>query len=413
MANKNEIIFELFSEESLRNLINKSETIRGEINEWEKECREIKDSCKIFNDSLMIIIIADEKIINSSLYDEINKINKSIDLIGEDLKQKFKEEQKWDKVAQNEKDILLFFNSDKKNHALVCVTSISDEISILVSKIRQLWIKLIEYTGGYKCVPKYRDNHFHHIPSLLRHILFKNEKLSEVLKNITCKSSEYKCFLDFCLDSKLYKNLSIVPHHSCYVEPTVQYKQSELRSQLRKIVSPVLSSPIDKLRRSILSKQATIIELPERPNSVFELKKGHRKESINLLDKGFDIKIVRKVLDKKEQERAKIDLVKALASKRTDKTRSLGEKIKKDLQKQMRIINCCPYCEKSFDGDVPHADHIHPVSKGGLSISENMIYICSTCNTKKTNKTLTKFIKDNNLDRDKIDRNLELLKKTF
>ena len=79
----------------------------------------------------------------------------------------------------------------------------------------------------------------------------------------------------------------------------------------------------------------------------------------------------------------------------------------------MEIFNYCPYCENPFDADVPHADHIHPVSKGGLSISENMIYICSTCNMKKTNKTLAKFIKENNLDRDNIEKNLEILKKAF
>ena len=42
-----------------------------------------------------------------------------------------------------------------------------------------------------------------------------------------------------------------------------------------------------------------------------------------------------------------------------------------------------------------------------------MVYICSACNMKKSDKTLKEFIKENNLDGDAIEKNLELLKKSF
>ena len=51
----------------------------------------------------------------------------------------------------------------------------------------------------------------------------------------------------------------------------------------------------------------------------------------------------------------------------------------------------CPYCGGPL-GDAPHADHIHPISKGGLSVKQNMVYICARCNNRKGNQTLTAFV---------------------
>jgi 5-methylcytosine-specific restriction endonuclease McrA len=50
----------------------------------------------------------------------------------------------------------------------------------------------------------------------------------------------------------------------------------------------------------------------------------------------------------------------------------------------------CPYCGGSL-GISPHADHIHPVAKGGLSTLQNMVYICVSCNNKKSHDMLTAF----------------------
>lgn len=52
----------------------------------------------------------------------------------------------------------------------------------------------------------------------------------------------------------------------------------------------------------------------------------------------------------------------------------------------------CPYCGSDLGLDA-HLDHIYPVSKGGLSIVENLVWCCSACNTTKTDKGLMQFLK--------------------
>ena len=52
----------------------------------------------------------------------------------------------------------------------------------------------------------------------------------------------------------------------------------------------------------------------------------------------------------------------------------------------------CPYCGSDLGLDA-HLDHIYPVSKGGLSIVENLVWCCSACNTTKTDEGLMQFLK--------------------
>ena len=95
-----------------------------------------------------------------------------------------------------------------------------------------------------------------------------------------------------------------------------------------------------------------------------------------------------------------------------EKTRELAEEVKREIKSQLNKFKVCPYCEGDL-GDVPHADHIYPVSKGGLSTKENMVYICQNCNSSKSDKTLNAFIKLKDFDRDKVEANLELLGKDY
>jgi len=95
-----------------------------------------------------------------------------------------------------------------------------------------------------------------------------------------------------------------------------------------------------------------------------------------------------------------------------EKTRELAEEVKREIKSQLRKFKVCPYCEGDL-GDVPHADHIYPVSKGGLSTKENMVYICQSCNSSKSDKTLNVFIKSKGFDRDKVEGNLDLLGKDY
>ncbi len=80
------------------------------------------------------------------------------------------------------------------------------------------------------------------------------------------------------------------------------------------------------------------------------------------------------------------------------------------LKSQLEITENCPYCNMPLE-DNCQADHIYPVSKGGLSTVENMVYVCYGCNQRKSNLTLTQFIKKFSLDKNTIEKQLETLGK--
>jgi len=95
-----------------------------------------------------------------------------------------------------------------------------------------------------------------------------------------------------------------------------------------------------------------------------------------------------------------------------DNTRAHAEAIKRQIRQQMVSFPSCPYCFRDL-GNEPNADHIHPVSRGGLSTIENMVYICKDCNSKKYNLTLREFVLRCHLDRDRIENILDKMGKRF
>ena len=99
---------------------------------------------------------------------------------------------------------------------------------------------------------------------------------------------------------------------------------------------------------------------------------------------------------------------KALVAAALEKSRTLASGIKQKLPTN----HPCPYCGGSLGSDY-HADHIYPVSKGGLSRKENMVNVCSSCNLAKKALTLNVFIKRFELDRDAIESRLLKLGKDF
>lgn len=126
----------------------------------------------------------------------------------------------------------------------------------------------------------------------------------------------------------------------------------------------------------------------------------------------FKISELKKLISKIKKDEKILEL-KASASDNNKKTRSLASPVKARIIQQFKISELCPYCGEKIDPQNSHADHIYPVSKGGRSSPKNMVYICSGCNLSKGNKTLNQFIKENNLQRDIIENNLELLNKDF
>lgn len=116
-------------------------------------------------------------------------------------------------------------------------------------------------------------------------------------------------------------------------------------------------------------------------------------------------------------KKKKLNRLKAQAASNADEQRSLSSSIRSELnfQKQLQKINFCPYCGESFQtiklSEKIHLDHIYPVSKGGHSVAENLVFICETCNNKKSNTTLTKFCLSEGINLQNVTERLLLLKK--
>ena len=101
---------------------------------------------------------------------------------------------------------------------------------------------------------------------------------------------------------------------------------------------------------------------------------------------------------KKQVEKSKHQRIKAMADAYAGKARKMADTIRR----QLKRYDYCPYCFGSL-GNEPHADHIHPVSAGGLSVEENMIFVCSICNGNKSDLTLRAFCTQFGHSRDRIE----------
>lgn len=66
----------------------------------------------------------------------------------------------------------------------------------------------------------------------------------------------------------------------------------------------------------------------------------------------------------------------------------------------------CPYCNKSTKIKNSHVDHINPISNGGLSVKNNMVLVCSTCNLSKKDISLFRFCSEKNFNFAKVSQRL-------
>lgn len=109
----------------------------------------------------------------------------------------------------------------------------------------------------------------------------------------------------------------------------------------------------------------------------------------------------------------KLDELKARAARNVLETRQLAQSERRKLNNQLALLSCCPYCAKDLTASDAHFDHIYPVSKGGLSRQANLIFVCSSCNIKKRDSTLRRFIEETGLDEKAIHERLLSLTKDF
>lgn len=118
----------------------------------------------------------------------------------------------------------------------------------------------------------------------------------------------------------------------------------------------------------------------------------------------------RQRVETRRAKNAKFAHHKALAAAYVGLSRAQAEIVKRLLKE--RQYDKCPYCERPLEDDI-HADHIYPVSLGGLSTEQNMVLVCATCNSRKSNKTLREFCLEARLDFQSIARRLMSLGKKF
>lgn len=186
---------------------------------------------------------------------------------------------------------------------------------------------------------------------------------------------------------------------------------------------PALSNRINSLRNRVTVFGDKSVTLGEVKNTIYCSKQRMGQLTIKLDRLRADLDFVGtteetvwlqeekqlKIKLKKEEE---VEKLRARVSATSRGTRQIASYVKKQLRPQLAIMDVCPYCGTPLDGN-PHADHIYPMSRGGLSVISNMVIICSGCNIKKSDLTLNEFIEKHAFDRDFVEGNLKKLRKRF
>jgi len=114
-----------------------------------------------------------------------------------------------------------------------------------------------------------------------------------------------------------------------------------------------------------------------------------------------------------EKRKEAIHEIKARAANNELETRKLAEPFRRNINKQLCILDSCPYCADPLSLNNAHLDHIYPVSKGGLSRPKNLVFVCSSCNRKKSDSTLRHFIEEQGFRAIAVHERLKTLFKEF
>ena len=116
-----------------------------------------------------------------------------------------------------------------------------------------------------------------------------------------------------------------------------------------------------------------------------------------------EIEVLKKALTKsKKRERS------ARLAAYDDKARQGSQSLKKKLLSKVRGNSyVCPYCLTTTKKSELVLDHIHPIAKGGQTVPQNSVLVCSPCNSKKKALTLRVFCKKFDMDFDGIISRLE------
>lgn len=113
-----------------------------------------------------------------------------------------------------------------------------------------------------------------------------------------------------------------------------------------------------------------------------------------------------------EQQKLEIQRLRAMAADVGGRARERADELKSALRAQNKIFPDCPYCFGPLGTDA-ELDHINPISRGGLSTKDNLVFVCRTCNQSKKGLTLSAFLKQRAVLRDRVEALLDKLKKCY
>mgnify|MGYP001407649701 CR=1 FL=1 len=250
-------------------------------------------------------------------------------------------------------------------------------------------------------------------------------------------------------DKRLQEKIALIARLENWLAETVAYleknrdlyekKKSRLNAlvQQRKVMrvgSP--SSDEEKLRKQCDQYEGQraswfyVQEIEKQKSNLEAMKRRRRKKKEELSEKkiikfatqlGYAVepskpKRTKKTVKKRtqktvESDQTVVDMWRDKSEADVASARSKQTSAKRRLAGQLNSFNRCPYCATKLSFDQSHLDHIHPVSKGGLSEDDNLVLICAPCNTSKGAKTLRAFCRDAGLSYDLVIGRLEMIGK--
>ncbi|MDA9911129.1 HNH endonuclease [Amylibacter sp.] len=148
-----------------------------------------------------------------------------------------------------------------------------------------------------------------------------------------------------------------------------------------------------EISRLTISHSQSLVRDEEFLLSLCKISHMLHNEVRSIDSKISDIKKQLRELKKEETYNLKI----AKAAAFDNEARKQAKGLKSKIEKQVN----CPYCSNKIDGE-SHLDHIHPLSKGGLNIAENLVDCCAKCNLKKSDKGVFQFCKDQGYDYEQV-----------
>ena len=198
-----------------------------------------------------------------------------------------------------------------------------------------------------------------------------------------------------------------------YVKSKIKLKKQVYLKEIKiyRSKKEILDKKISYKKNKIIDKS----KLDKLIKEIKELKKKIDFEDLEISRNEKSFLFVNEIIPYFEQikQRAKERERSAKIAAFDNRARSGSQTVKQDLLKGMRNKSNwkCPYCYLDKNIDTSVADHIYPVNKGGLSTPQNIVLICNKCNSKKSNKTLRVFCKNNSFDFNEVSERLERLGK--